>query len=857
MIPLRLQLRNFMCYRDLIPVDFTGIHVACLAGDNGHGKSALLDALTWALWGRARAHHDDELITAGEKGMEVELEFLLGDAHYRVIRKRELGRLSKSALEFQMKDQALSAEKGQAQFRSLTASTQRETQARISQVLHMDYDTFINSALLLQGRADEFTVKQPAERKRILADILGLAIYDEYEQRAKMLAKEKEQAAKEVEARIQEIERELEHRPEYERELEMAQTQLAQLSEQARAAEAELQDLRDRVKILETRRMQLAEVDKRIQAAKAQLEELDRQIKAQDQSIAANESILARRTEIEAGYARWLQVRQQEAECSVKLPQLLALSEDKAGLEKRIAAARNELELQKQVAEHKCAELQKLAEQCEQLKAEHVKVAKALEELAALRDEAEASKQHILALAREASALDTCNKQIKVEMAALKEKVELLQQPTATCPLCGQALTEDHRVRLLAQLEAEGAQKGELFRSNAARCKELNAQIASAQSEAERIERELRRVPALQGREATLSKTLQEAQEAAARLAEQRQAQLILQKRLEQREFAAEEQEQLAAIEARIVKLGYNQAVHEQLRQAMNELANFETEKRQLDRAEQVLLELRINREQLVKNRELWASTLEQDAQRYAELSSELAGLAELTQSLQAKQHETDELRSREGRARQLVGAAQQKLDHCRYLTRERKDRAAQLKKLGRERSLYEELQLAFGKKGLQALIIESAIPEIEDEANQLLSRMTAGRMSVHFDTQRDTKSGSTVETLDIKVADENGPRSYEMYSGGEAFRINFAIRIALSKLLARRAGARLQTLIIDEGFGTQDAEGRQRLVEAIQSIQDDFALLIVITHIEELRDAFPVRIDVVKTARGSQVSIN
>ena len=54
-IPLRLRLKNFMCYRDVPdPLDLTGIHVACICGDNGHGKSALLDAMTWALWGKAR-----------------------------------------------------------------------------------------------------------------------------------------------------------------------------------------------------------------------------------------------------------------------------------------------------------------------------------------------------------------------------------------------------------------------------------------------------------------------------------------------------------------------------------------------------------------------------------------------------------------------------------------------------------------------------------------------------------------------------------------------------------------------------------------------------------------------------------
>jgi exonuclease SbcC len=85
---------------------------------------------------------------------------------------------------------------------------------------------------------------------------------------------------------------------------------------------------------------------------------------------------------------------------------------------------------------------------------------------------------------------------------------------------------------------------------------------------------------------------------------------------------------------------------------------------------------------------------------------------------------------------------------------------------------------------------------------------------------------------------------------------VNFAIRIALSRLLAHRANARLQALFIDEGFGTQDAQGRERLIEAIRSIQDDFERIFVITHIDELRDAFPNRIEVLKTPRGSVVRV-
>jgi len=77
------------------------------------------------------------------------------------------------------------------------------------------------------------------------------------------------------------------------------------------------------------------------------------------------------------------------------------------------------------------------------------------------------------------------------------------------------------------------------------------------------------------------------------------------------------------------------------------------------------------------------------------------------------------------------------------------------------------------------------------------------------------------------------------------------------SAAVKQRAGAPLPTLIIDEGFGTQDNTGIEKIKEAINSIQDDFDKIIVITHIEEFRDAFPTRIDVIKTAEGSTLSVS
>ncbi len=207
--------------------------------------------------------------------------------------------------------------------------------------------------------------------------------------------------------------------------------------------------------------------------------------------------------------------------------------------------------------------------------------------------------------------------------------------------------------------------------------------------------------------------------------------------------------------------------------------------------------------------------------------------------------------------ARTRLGAAQQKLDHCKSLEKQKRELDEAREEAAQRKGLYEELRLAFGKKGIQAMIIETVLPEIEKEANQLLERMTDGRMRVEFESQRETQKGTLRETLDIHVSDDLGRRNYDLFSGGEAFRINFAIRIAISKLLARRAGARLQTLIMDEGFGSQDSRGRDRLVEAINSVSEDFELILVVTHIDELKDAFANRIDVVKGPAGSTISVS
>ena len=77
-----------------------------------------------------------------------------------------------------------------------------------------------------------------------------------------------------------------------------------------------------------------------------------------------------------------------------------------------------------------------------------------------------------------------------------------------------------------------------------------------------------------------------------------------------------------------------------------------------------------------------------------------------------------------------------------------------------------------------------------------------------------------------------------------------------MSKLLATRSGAPLPILFIDEGFGSQDSIGQERLIEVIQSISEDFEKIMVITHVDSMKENFNQRIEISKTDTGSTFTL-
>ena len=722
MIPISLQVKNFLSYRDNVPrLNLDGIHVACLSGDNGHGKSALLDAITWALWGSARSRSQEELVFQGETEMGVDLEFRVDSERYRVSRryaKPKGGRQGSTMLDlFQLMSDGT--------YLPIVGNSIRETEAKIRNLLHMDYETFISSAFLLQGKSDLFTTSTPSKRKELLGEVLGLEWYDKLSEKARLITRQKDSEASSTRFEIENIDSDLSSQQDFESRLQAAKSETGIL-------DVQISDLEDKVEIYFTELQKQNRV--RI--------ELDRLENEQKRML---DEINSRETNVES-QIKTLDALEQKSNSIGVLERQLKLSE---------------------------SDLEKITLLPQAISQEKEKINRLLADIVSTKEE---------------------NINLKNDMEDLRIKVDLLWEQTKAgdvnpdCPLCGEELGSEGCLRLAKLYESEGKQKAAQHRENDKIAKQTEKQVNIMQKKLSNKEENYlsdRKIA-----EANRDNLFKELESARVSKEMVKQAQLSLENERTLMEYS----------------IGRLKEIQKDLNELDFDLDTSNENNKFYEQAKIELGTLRIQREQTLHN----------------------------------------------------IGAIQGNLDRLNGLIQIRTDKMKDLQEMANEKGLYEQLSLAFGKGGIQALIIEQAIPELENEADEILGRITDYRMSLKLETQRESRTGGDPrETLDIKISDELGTRSYETYSGGEAFRINFALRISLSKLLAHRSGAPLPTLFIDEGFGTQDADGLDKLIGAIKAIQDDFQKIIVITHIDNLKEAFESRIEVVKTSDGSTFSVN
>ena len=940
MIPLQLTLKNFLSYRDAT-LNFRGLHTACICGANGAGKSSLLEAITWVVWGKSRAVTEDDVINGGAKNARVDFDFSCNNQVYRVIRSRTRGR--SSSLEFQVETKA-------GNFRSITAKGLRATQEEIISCLKLDYDTFTNSAYLRQGRADEFMLRRPNERKQILADLLKLDRYEQLAGKAKDTAKEYRGKIEQLKQNLEPLEIELAKRKEIAAELKQIEQELIKLQTQQDSDRSRLQQLQAVEYQRQTWEKQLAMGQTQYQNLSQDCDRATKDINALQAQVASLDRLIAREAEITKGYNELLNWQTQEKELSGKFNLYQEVQQQRQQLEKQLSQQKNQLNLQINQTqtrldsiEQQEQEITKVLSKTQDVETALAKLEKAHQRLVELdrlqqyisplikrknelernisREEAKLSakleqlhhetqklasdiekvpekRNRLLTVDAQIEELDkkrvyqkrveekgTERKEFRFKLQEnqriyerqwqeLQQKLQMLINPDATCPLCDRSLDEHHRHQVVGKTQQQQQEIQEqiwVIREQLSTCDrelqllrqeyqdisrqispydslqqqfgQLEAQLEATeavyeqlqvtQEERDNLERSLqsgnyaselqRQIEQLEGELQTLNYDEQthalvrgevnslrwaEIKQAKIEDAKKRQAKLDKQKPqllteisqlqtdLEKLHVNSEIQEQINSLDRQIQDLGYDRTTHQNLLTSLRQSQSWQLKHQELQKARQ---EYPQTQAKLIELDRLLQARLQEKKNSYEQLQYHLTQKDTITdnrQEIQAldlqihqRRQQLDELISRSGRL-------QQSLTQIDALKVQYQDTGKQLQEYEKQRRIYDELTQAFGKNGIQALTIENILPQLEAETNQILARLTGNQFHVQFLTQKATKGTSKkktklIDTLDIVIADAGGTRPYETYSGGEAFRINFSVRLGSSQTSSSKIGNR------------------------------------------------------------------
>ena len=933
MIPLKLQLKNFLSYgSELQTINFEPYNLICLSGKNGHGKSALLDAMCWAVWGEARkvsaaSKPDMGLLRLGQRNMKVVFDFEFNQRRYRIRREFSFSyNKAYAILEFGLinipnlpdfkisKDTVTNLDiqnnlnnldhSGQAldhilsnsstqdinnpEFIPLTEKTIKATQEKIETTLGLNFDAFVNSAFLRQGHSNEFSKKSPGERKQVLGAILGISKYENL----RKLALEKIRLAETDKLALDKLQQhwaaELNKLPEIQTNFAQTQAELKLLNTQVQDLSLEKQTCT--IKLAELSSSQLDYQQKfnnllEISMAWRQAHKLQlnlAQIKQNPEKLLAQQKIL----------------QQQLVTYQITQQQELQLREELLQLKSQTQGSLNQQQLQLEQLKARTIQAQQslaqLAQQQAQLKFEQAQLELNINtqvnfidfnginssDFKLFEKKFEQRKEFYQQLISQGnfcqSKLANLKTQFivnhslsKISLAELKSlnslaipsvsgghRDKLLEQvvhstANLVCDLCEQVITADQQAILNFKLQTCMQNLQQVIQQIARLLKIIKAQLVIQHTELQEQLKMRETVAVAQANlvglrtksEITLVQLTNlvieyNSQELTARglLAQLESTQLLFAQAQQNFNLAVTQLEQT------IQDLNYSPEQHIKLSQELAQLEQLLPQLQNLQITQDLQQQRLIEISKLVK--------------LLKQLNHKIKPLIPMTNQIMQLEQNLASLAERKLSLTQSLGGLENQQTKLLQLQAQYQVQVKQLASLDLDLLDYKEIALALGKDGIQALLIEEAVPEIEREANILLARLTDNQMQLTIESLRDLKKGGSKETLDIKISDSMGIRPYEMFSGGEAFRIDFALRIAISKLLVQRAGTSLQTLMIDEGFGSQDEEGLGYVMDAIYKIQDDFAKIIIVSHLSAIKNQFPVHFTVEKSATGSQITI-
>ena len=957
MRPLELELSGFTCFRTPTTVNFRELDLFAITGATGSGKSSLLDAMIYALYGRApRLRREiNQLLSRGLDRMKVRLDFQVGKAVYRVVRSSVMAGGN-------LRTQTVLEEQSGTDFRSV-AGRAGDVEAAITEAIGLDYDSFIRSVVLPQGEFDLFLNGEPRERQKILHHLLKLGIYGDMQRLAHERGVRERAAAEAAGARLEELagatpEARTARQAEVARlgqelaALAAREESLARAETLAQAHAALLTEARQAEAGAERLTQAIAKEGERLRAIAAAEEKREAALAAVESALKALAYDETRHLALERAEAiadEWRRITQASAAArtaaAAAVKRQAELAKHEAGAAARAQAAEKVRVAQVTLKEVARKHAEELAERwgSHARIVEHLGIEQAFRKAltARLAREAAMAAQET-AIARRATELagakDTATI-ARTEAASAEEALDVLRRqhaahalrahlvPGEPCPVCEQAIAvaphakrgaavtgiaaaeralRDHRkraeeaaaraTRLEAEHAAEAKRRDELGREvDALRSEEatdlaklarylgpafpkatpdpdpIRAALAAAESE---VEKNHRALTAAEGAVVAAEREAQEAEREREALA--RELASLEARRADEERAEAERTATAGAIEARLRALaGPAPDVIAAFGAALTRAraAKRETDARAAERAaietagarerEQAIAIAAAQREKEAQRNGLLAAadearavaaakrrTLAADAERLGLALPESAGgereLGAIVEGRSALAKARLELAAARAVAERTVVEIEAQIEERGALA----SRAARAAGTAR---LHFVLDQDLQRDGFPAYLLEEALDRLAADANRHLRNFAHPGFSLAVD-------GQDFAVIDHANADER--RSVRTLSGGESFIAALSLAMAFAESLAALAGpndaaAVLDSLFLDEGFGTLDTENLDAVAGALEALYGRERMVGVITHLPELAQRLPARIVVAKRGNASEVRID
>lgn len=813
----RITVDNFASYRGRCELSFDKLgKTISIAGNTGAGKTTLaIDALTFALFGKAYGSDLEKSrgwVVRGPTGKAyVELVFSIDGVRYLV---RRSVTVSQNRSESEATLYKLVYEEGGEKITAIARGV-RDVDQKIRELIRMDYKTFMNTVIVRQGDVLGIVEAKPADVRRIFEEAFGLDFSTALE-KAKNEKTLREKRLEEIKGEINQLRKRISEREEVLKQLNSLQTKLDNLNRRKEEVEErvnrltnereiiqeELNKTKSQLLILEEDRRKINEIDGKIKTLE---KDFLNYVKEVEKEKEYKEEYTSKRNKLNTLY---------EA-----LPQVIEIHNTEVILEeKRKVQANIKRELEG-------IEYEKLSEKLNLFKQYIEKE----DELKSRRHELKAQVDEVK------GKINVLNEQIK-ELSRIRDVLNTaIEQGEITgCPVCGAKLTIEKAIELSDHYSNELNMKTE-------EQEKLVGYLAVLDEELSRVEDELDKVKQYKVLINPIAEKLERQAELAKRLNEVNIEVQDLEDKLNRIRNTA------------LLKLGkactYRElqdaisTIEKELNEIQAKLDKISEGKTKLNEIKDTIRNLNEEKSRLIDKASSYGSVKE----KFDKLTS---GLSEIDKLLENSRETLNNLSREIGLIEGRIEENRRKLEEISRLEEELTKLSKEKNGLERESRIYDIIvNDIFSTQGLPLRLLKSRVKEVNSCLQNYVRKLLRD-IRVLIDLSEDKINFKVIRRVDGK----DDEKDLLTYSGGEKTLIGFCIRLALAKALARRIGSKVRFLIIDEGFGPLSRDLRSSILEALVELTSEYDKIIVISHMEDIRDSaiFDSRVNIYKDENGN-----